>query len=347
MNVATTPVLPDMAPEAGTGADRGGPGLEGLLDHTRLVPRTLVHKTSSAEVLLTDAVRLDDDRFAVGARWPADHRLYRRSPDGESDPFFLIETVRQALIYVSHRFYDVPMDHPFVLRDLCVEPSFAGLPDTGSDALPVTLDVSFLRAPGHARRFGVELEAVLYAGGRVHGRARLSWEVLAPRSYQVLRRRNCPAPGDPSVPSDGLVPLPPMAVGHAHDRDVLLASDPDGQPGRWWLRMDRSHPVLFDHEGDHIPGVVLLESFRQAARVVAAQTAGHDPAPRLWRLASIAASYEAFGEYDRPVTVTARPWGGAGAGRLAVHTSAVQGGQTLVSGVLRAVAVRPLRGAAC
>ncbi|WP_158771636.1 AfsA-related hotdog domain-containing protein [Streptomyces sp. NRRL S-340] len=113
-------VLPDTATDAGSRADRDAPGLQGIPDHTRLVPRPLVHKTSSAEVLLTDAVRLDDDRFAVGARWPADHRLYRRSEDGESDPFFLIETVRQALIHVSHRFYDVPVDHPSVLRETSV-----------------------------------------------------------------------------------------------------------------------------------------------------------------------------------------------------------------------------------
>ncbi|WP_051813338.1 hypothetical protein [Streptomyces sp. NRRL S-340] len=61
----------------------------------------------------------------------------------------------------------------------------------------MTLDVSFLRAPGHARRFGVELEAVLYAGGRAHGRARLSWEVrtgLGP-GPRPLPRRAAPAGG--------------------------------------------------------------------------------------------------------------------------------------------------------
>ncbi|WP_281275492.1 AfsA-related hotdog domain-containing protein [Saccharothrix australiensis] len=39
---------------------------------------------------------------------------------------------------------------------------------------------------------------------------------------------------------------------------------PVGRSDSWLPRVDRRHPVLFDHPVDHVPGMALQEAGRQA-----------------------------------------------------------------------------------
>ncbi|MGW7413906.1 ScbA/BarX family gamma-butyrolactone biosynthesis protein [Streptomyces sp. NPDC054863] len=327
--------------------------------------RTAVHKAADAEVLLTDARPLGDDRFALAALWPRDHFLRHRGAGTSSDPFLLVETVRQATIHLSHRFYDVPEGHPFVLCDLDFDLE-RSLPPRGDSPLPVVLDAVCLRTTDNPRRFGMRLEVTAYADNLRIGRASLHWEAMEPSRYERVRFRNSPTGkaswGSEQVAARDVTPLPPMAVGHHSDSDVLLGWDPEGSgwapdgsraPGSsrgpdgsrgpgfsWRLRMDRDHPVLFDHQSDHIPGMVLLEAFRQAA--LAAAPRGTDPAPRLWSLATLSATFTAFGELDLPVVLRARAAARGGADDSpGVEVTAVQEGRTLASAVLRGRLTRP------
>ncbi|MFF8732844.1 AfsA-related hotdog domain-containing protein [Streptomyces sp. NPDC015171] len=47
--------------------------------------------------------------------------------------------------------------------------------------------------------------------------------------------------------------------------------------GRWQLRIEQDHPVLFGHPVDHAPGMLLLEALRQAAH--GSPCPGHGGAP--------------------------------------------------------------------
>ncbi|WP_442819295.1 AfsA-related hotdog domain-containing protein [Streptomyces sp. NBC_01236] len=83
---------------------------------------------------------------------------------------------------------------------------------------------------------------------------------------------------DPTADTARAVPLPPPAGLTPFGRDrfedaVLAATD---RPDRWQLRVDTTHPALFDHLVDHAPGILLLEAARQAAR--AHGTPRHDDA---------------------------------------------------------------------
>ncbi|MHC0432395.1 ScbA/BarX family gamma-butyrolactone biosynthesis protein [Streptomyces sp. O3] len=319
------------------------------------MPRAAVHKAAQSEVLLTDARPLGDDRFAIAARWPRDHFLYHRGSGAPSDPYLLVETVRQATIHLSHRFYGVPEEHPFVLRDLDFDLD-RPLPPRGGSPLPVVLDAVCVRTTDNPRRFGMRLEVTAYAGGLRIGRASLHWEAMAPRRYEIVRCRNIPA-GTGSYAgrqAGDVMPLPPMAVGHRSDRDVLLGWEPDGVRGpgpSWRLRLNRDHPVLFDHQSDHVPGMVLLEAFRQTALAGAPRVT--DPAPRLWSLTTVSATFTAFGELGLPVTLCARAAAREGGGESSgMEVTALQEGRTLASAVLRGRLTRPAhrgfeRGAAC
>ncbi|MFE2533770.1 AfsA-related hotdog domain-containing protein [Streptomyces sp. NPDC059371] len=57
-------------------------------------------------------------------------------------------------------------------------------------------------------------------------------------------------------------PMPPATVNRLTPNDVVLT--PTDHPHHWLLTPNLNHPTLFDHNGDHIPGMVLLEAARQA-----------------------------------------------------------------------------------
>ncbi|MFD4466980.1 AfsA-related hotdog domain-containing protein [Rhodococcus sp. NPDC058505] len=99
------------------------------------------------------------------------------------------------------------------------------------------------------------------------------------------------------------------------------------------LRTDLTHPVLFDHPSDHVPGAVLLEAARQSARLVLGTPCAD--------VESIDLEFQQFVELDEPTTVTATP---AVGGEDAVTVDFAQWGVTKARGTVR---LEPLRAAAC
>ncbi|WP_225096898.1 ScbA/BarX family gamma-butyrolactone biosynthesis protein [Streptomyces sp. CoH27] len=273
------------------------------MDFDRSVPCESVHKAAAAEVLLTDAARLGDERFAVAAVWRRDHFLaHHEGPS--ADPVLLAETARQAAIHLSHRFFDVAYGMPFVLSEISVDLSET-LPPVDAGHLAVGLDVHCRPPAEGTRRLQLELRADVLARHRRVGSVGVCWEPMQPRRYALVRRRGAQEPGAESSGAERpRVPLRPADVGQLVERDVLLAADPLDPPGanRWWLRLDRAHPVLFDHESDHVPGMALVEAFRQAGRVAAA-----DRRPGASGATLLSVTFTAFGELDLPVSLTAEP----------------------------------------
>lgn len=262
MHVVTEP-LADMGPDS----DREATTVEvEELSYDACVPRRLVHKKAVSEVFLTDARRESDDRFTVAAQWPRDHVFFQPGAEGTSDPLLWIETVRQAGIYLSHRFYEVPLGHLFILSrvDFAIDIPAPARP--GPAPLAVTLDVTCtakLLVPGKAV---MSLEAVVFVDGRRSGQVSLDWQAVDADRYQRVRNRHAGQTPYATAPAvHDTVPLPPQAIGRRNEHDVVLAGA-IGTLKVWNLNVDRGHPVLFDHGCDHIPGVALIESFRRVAR---------------------------------------------------------------------------------
>ncbi|MFF2949995.1 ScbA/BarX family gamma-butyrolactone biosynthesis protein [Kitasatospora sp. NPDC057965] len=290
----------------------------------RHLPREAVHKAADAEVLLTDSARLGEGRFAVAARWSRDHHLGRRDGPG-ADPVLLAETVRQTAIHLAHRFHGSTYGHPFVLHGLAVDLD-RPLPPAAPDGLDVGLDLDCRllapRRPSPGReRFA--LEGVAWAGRRPVGRVRLRWEVLGPERYAVVRQRSAEAAGAPEQPPPAPLPLDAARAGQTRPEDVLLAADPE-RAGRWWLRPFEHHPVLFDHAVDHVPGMVLVEAFRQAVAVITPGAAADR------ELRGLDAEFLAFGEPGSPIAVLAAP-----APEGVVRVRALQDGRPIAEARLR------------
>jgi hypothetical protein len=250
----------------------------------------------------------------------------------------LAETARQAAIHLSHRFFDVPHDMPFVLSALLVDLA-EDLPPVGTNPLTVGLDVRCRPPVEGARRLRLGLEADVLVRHRRVGRVRLRWEPMEPRRYALLRQRAEHGPEkDQPRPQ---APLTPAQVGQRTERDVLLSADPL-RDNAWWLRLDQEHPVLFDHASDHVPGMALVEAFRQATHIAAVN--GESGANTV---AMLDVRFTSFGELDLPVAITAAP---AEPGKRSFTVHARQGDRELALATVRRGAAGPALtslGAAC
>ncbi|MDV9190525.1 ScbA/BarX family gamma-butyrolactone biosynthesis protein [Streptomyces sp. SR27] len=301
------------------------------LSFDRTVSRRLVHRASVTEVFLTDAVVAGADRFLVGAQLPRNHALYRPEKTGQADFMLLVEAVRQAGIFLSHRYHDVPLGHHFIFKALSLRISDPAALRVGSGPLPVVVDVRVVTPAGgrNPRRFDARFDMVIEVGGRECARASAGVTVIDGVRYGRLRQRGRTA--QPPGPVAGAV----AAGDSAESRGVLLSVP--GAPGTWRLRVDPTHPGYFEHPSDHVPGMLLLEAFRQAAlltgRAGGAGAGARAGAGGAVALASLDAEFAVFGELAETVTVeaTATPDG-------RVRLSATQGSRVLATAVARRAA---------
>ncbi|MEU0399003.1 ScbA/BarX family gamma-butyrolactone biosynthesis protein [Streptomyces sp. NPDC006197] len=295
------------------------------LSFDRTISRRFVHRASVTEVFLTDAVVAGADRFLVGAQLPRNHALYRPETTGQCDFMLLVETVRQAGIFLSHRYHDVPLGHHFIFKALSLRISDPAALRVGCGPLPVVLDVKVVTPAGgrNPRRFDARFDMVIEVGGRECARASAGVVVIDGTRYGRLRQRGRAAE---TAPVEPVTSAYGTAAGADDDRYVLRpvpAAEERTRPAgarEWRLHVDPAHPGYFEHPSDHVPGMLLLEAFRQAARETTGGAA----------LTSLDADFAVFGELAEAVAVEAAP---TEDGR--VRLSATQGGRVLATAVAR------------
>lgn len=267
------------------------------------IPRHLVHRAAMAEVFLTDALPLEDDRFLVAAQWPRDHSLYHPDAQGFSDPLLVAETLRQTSFYLAHRSYGFPLDHHFIGIDLSFEVTDSTVLQVGRTPLSVVLDVAWHRSAARSRKGQVRLDVTFSIDGRPFGQGSLRLAAVDERRYQLLRHRRSASAG---TSSNEPVPLgrrvPAQQVGRLRAKDSVLER---GTDGGWHMRADLDHAILFDHPVDHMPLMAQLEGARQLGHLL---TADHLPGagsvPRV--LTGLRADCLAFAELHQPVELFVR-----------------------------------------
>ncbi|MGW0515039.1 ScbA/BarX family gamma-butyrolactone biosynthesis protein [Streptomyces olivaceoviridis] len=287
--------------QGNAGARTSPGGHAGRLTFQRTVPRRLVHRASVAEVFLTDALALGDDRFLLGAQWPRDHALYHPDVLGRSDPLLAAETIRQALVYLAHWHYAIPLDRRFVGRRMELDITEPQALRVTGQPLPVVLEARWEwvdSRPPH--RHGMRLEAELVVGERKIGRGSLQVVALDERRYSVLRRRTGGSGTVIPAQRRRVLTLPAAQVGRLRGKDSVLAAT--GRAGEWELHADLDHAVLFDHPTDHVPLMVLLEGVRQLGHLVTSGPGASGGRPAVAsQLTSLTVDCLAFAELDPPV----------------------------------------------
>ncbi|SPF07281.1 ScbA/BarX family gamma-butyrolactone biosynthesis protein [Streptomyces sp. MA5143a] len=293
------------------------PATQTSLTHT--VPCEYVHKSAQSEVLLTGWSPAGPDRHRITARWPLAHPFYAPA-GGFHDPMLVAESVRQCVPLLSHVAYDVPFGHRQVWSRFRYEIDPAAL--ATSDA-PAEVEMR-VTCPKVTRRAGrlvsVDMHVDLSLDNRPLGTAFTRFADLSPAVYPRLRgpyadideayRRTIPlAP-----------PTAPASVTRTGFTDVVLS--PTNSPTLHQLRVDLTHPALFDHPVDHVPGMLLLEAARQATH---AQT---HPQPVI--ATAMEAEFAQYVELDAPCWIHVGPPGeesgrdGDGPGAAPVRVMAVQ-----------------------
>ncbi|MFJ7155295.1 ScbA/BarX family gamma-butyrolactone biosynthesis protein [Streptomyces sp. NPDC101118] len=292
--------------------------LDGL---TTTVPRQLVHRAAVAEVFLTGWCRLSEDRFHVRAQWPRGHSFFTPIAGSHYDPMLVAETVRQVGALIAHAAFDVPQGYQFLMWGLDYT---AVADDLVIGGAPASLDLE-VTCPDVRRRgkqlTGLRYEVVVRHSGRVIATGGAGYTCTSPAVYRRLRAEQLaqqPVPGLPAAP------VAPSQVGRLSPFDVVLS--PTGRPDAWKLRYDTRHPVLFDHPGDHLPGMVLLEAARQAA-VALSPERGVLPV-------AVDSSYHRYAEFGSPVLIGAERLGQGPDGSRLVRVTGTQDGETVFTAVV-------------
>jgi hypothetical protein len=233
-----------------------------VLSFESTVPRRYVHRQSVSEVFLTDCVNVDSvpDQFVLGAQWPRMHCFYRGRA-GRYDPMLLAETLRQCVIYLAHTRYRVSLDKRFVMQTIEIDAELDRLGiGEGAAEVAVTVTVSNVRRRG-SQITGLSAALTFAVAGRRVGSGYGRASVLTAVEYDTVRWGAAGPRAIGPVPDGALVD--PASVG-TPSGDVVIGAT--SRRGRWQVLPDLSHPVLFDHPSDHLPGMLLLEAARQASR---------------------------------------------------------------------------------
>jgi 2-oxo-3-(phosphooxy)propyl 3-oxoalkanoate synthase len=311
------------------------------------VPRRLVHRAAVAETFLTDAAEADEDRFVVAAQLPRSHSLFNDGPAQYHDLLILAEVVRQAGTLLSHRFYDVAEGTIFPLRRAQIEiDDIQGLA-TAHTASDMVADVRI----SDLQRYGgvltsMTLRAQLIVGGRRIGSATGAMNFVSPTGYSALRGSRPPGDSGPALEAPRTAP---RRVGRHDVRNVVVSEPrPGSSAGRYSCAIiaDTGHPAFFDHPQDHLPGMLLLEAYRQTALLAAADACAWAPESLL--VVACDATFARYAELDLEcrcsATVGEPVLPRRGAAWVPVSLEIAQRGKTLSEAIVRVADARATDG---
>lgn len=250
------------------------------------------------------------------ARWPRGHDFYRPT-QGAYDPLLLAESVRQAVPLLSHAVYDVPRECKQAWENFRFSVSpLASLVTTDEEEVSLVVSCSDVVRRG-SRFAGMTMDVEVRLGKRLMGTAHTRFNNQPAAIYRRLRGGHADIDAVLARCLPAGAPVEPNSVDRCSADDVVLSPAPDGGRGRWMLRVDPTHPVLFDHAVDHVPGMLLLEAARQAAHAVG------DGASTVTGMKT---EFTRYVELDAPAVVLAGEPVDDGTGRRRVEVSIEQHG---------------------
>lgn len=312
------------------------------------MPRKMVHKTGHGEVFVTDSVQLSPELIVLAGELPRSHAFF--SDGGATPPgvelLAAVEMARQAAYVVGARYLGVAADDKYVLRN--VHGSLTPYARTVPQGRPTTVIINFRLASVFQRDgapCGVRAELEMVAcDGPTLGTFGLSYSWMPAAQWHAFRATAPPGSGELPPPRTvrppALVDAP--AVGRSNPANVLLASPvtsdaPPATPdpledavaltaSRGELLPDPHYAPLFDHPGDHVSGMALLEGWRQLALWAAAGRLGCAAAEVA--VEQLDATFTSVAEFQGQITCEAT-LGQPVAGFVVAHVTGEQEGRPL------------------
>lgn len=268
-----------------------------LIPQRPTVAKHLVRKTDASEVLITTWHGISDNKHVATIQWPPHHPFYTTQQEAHS-PLLFTESTRQALALLSHTEFGIPLEHRLGWDHATCSTTPHGLRTTRT---PAEIQLHITHTSIERRRRGcARLEAEIHAtrDGTPVGTARIKYTAYPEAIYRRLRGHHASAEEASARALPPGPPMPPTQVGRERPHDVVLTPTP--HPNLWLLRTDLTHPTLFDHPHDHIPGMVLLEAFSQAAHSLRTPQPIHPHAST-----SFHATFNHYTELDQPCLIKA------------------------------------------
>ncbi|GDY59503.1 adhesin [Streptomyces violaceusniger] len=283
------------------------------VEFSQTVPRELVHRLSLAEVFLTGVLARDEDTLDIGVQIPRSHAFYRDTAGCRHvyDPMVLVEAVRQSLLMLGHDLFENPFGTKFILRDIALRDADITALAVRDVPTEVVLRCRIVRRfRGREGLKGARLSYTALIGDRVAATLEGSMSWLTPAQWQATREDVRATLGLPvQATFTACEPGPRIGAALVDRKDatnvvispIQLQRPPDGgEMGTARLLVDTSHPVLFDHPLDHVPGMLTLEAFRQLGIATAVETGALPSASAV--LTGLKARFTGFGELDLPIT---------------------------------------------
>lgn len=305
--------IPRGAPAAGS------PPLPRL---TTTVPREYVHRASHAEVFLTGCERLDDSHFALTGQWPRAHTFFTSKDGAHHDSLQAAETIRQTGLFLAHAELGVPLGHHFLLWDLNVttHPEDMRIGPGPSELTLRATCTDMVRKGKRLAEFRMDIS--IERAGRFCAAGEGRFACISDTTYRRLR--GAAATAQLQRRTRPHATTLPVTVGRTLPDDVVIS--PTERPNRWLLDPDPRHPILFEHTGDHFPGMVLLEAARQAAGALCQ--------PLSLTPASMHADFHQYAEFDTPVWIEATAPPARAADTLSVQVTGLQNDRPVFTAVI-------------
>ncbi|MGW0866640.1 ScbA/BarX family gamma-butyrolactone biosynthesis protein [Streptomyces sp. NPDC002611] len=293
---------------------------DGVLSYARTVDRALTHRAAVSECFLTDALRTGERTFRVAAQPPRAHLYYSDHVTDAGtapsyDPLLVLEIFRQSCILASHEYLAAPADSSFVFDRGALEILDPEALRVGELPAAVTVEGEFTDVRERAGRpCGATVEVRAFVDGRAAATMRLAYRWIPGRTMRQLRTRARAALAlDPRRAHPLVNRLEPAEVGRELSANVVLGRVTVSSAAEVVAQVvvDRTHPALFDHPVDHIPGAVMFEALRQTATTAARELCGLDIAPQHLALTGCDVTFLKYGEFELPTDCRARPADGA------------------------------------
>lgn len=255
------------------------------LSFEQTVPRSLVHKRSLENVLLTEVRAYGDDRFICAGRVPTAHRFFN---DGDRTPprdiLFYTELGRQASLAVSHSFLGISRDDIFIFEQskaVMTEAAWRAPFQSPPDSVVTEIKIKETEKRKNDSVCRVVAEHIMSIGNAEVFRGTGAWTLQPAALFQRLRRiattRRSPGAYETTPAETGIR----STLFPREQNDNVVISLPEYSKATdefvSSLIVDRTHPYFFDHPCDHVPGMLLLEGCAQLALSALAQTASVPP----------------------------------------------------------------------
>lgn len=283
------------------------------VNHQNTIPRKLAHKRRLENVYVTSLSPAGpDNEFIFGAFVPQSNAYINDMRVHAGDvTLSIIEIGRQIGIALSHEYLGVAPQQTFVLDSMVFEalPPLHTHDWLANDKLwgQALIDQQVHNTDGELS--SARADGRIWAGNDCVCAQSSHWSILPRDRYQRLRElsrsRNVRRMGDAA----DAVPLGPgfwVSLDAPLRRAVL-------QPGLWvssnasrfmaTLQVDQRNLFFFDHDNDHVPGMLVLEGMRSMALDIVGKFRSRSTGPAALRRIEVA--FKNFAELDAPVQLVA------------------------------------------